>query len=154
MSTQSTAAPVRTHVVVEAPRQHAFDVFTQEMKSWWPEDHHMLDGEIGEMVFEPRAGGRVYDRGIDGRECTWARVLAYEPPGPSRRRLGGDARCRRLCQRMAEDAGGARGPDRRLTRHCARPARCLMPCRVSSAAMPDVELKPRRYTDARPHACA
>jgi uncharacterized protein YndB with AHSA1/START domain len=80
MSTQSTAAPVCTHIVVQAPRQRAFDVFTQEMKSWWPEDHHILDGEVGEMVFEPRAGGRVYDRGTDGRECTWARVLAYEPP--------------------------------------------------------------------------
>ncbi len=80
MSTQSTAAPVRTHVVVEAPLQRAFDVFTQQMKSWWPEGHHILDGEVGEMVFEPRAGGRVYDRGADGRECTWARVVAYEPP--------------------------------------------------------------------------
>jgi uncharacterized protein YndB with AHSA1/START domain len=80
MSTQSTAAPVRTSIVVEAPLQRAFEVFTQEMKAWWPEDHHMLDGEIGEMIFEPRAGGRVYDRATDGRECTWARVLAYEPP--------------------------------------------------------------------------
>jgi uncharacterized protein YndB with AHSA1/START domain len=80
MSTQSTAAPVRTSIVVEAPVPRAFEVFTQEMQSWWPEDHHMLDGEIGEMVFEPRAGGRVYDRATDGRECTWARVLAYEPP--------------------------------------------------------------------------
>jgi uncharacterized protein YndB with AHSA1/START domain len=81
MSTQSTAAPVRTQVVVEAPLQRAFDVFTHQMSSWWPADHHMLDGEVGEMVFEPRAGGRVYDRGTDGRECTWARVVAYEPPG-------------------------------------------------------------------------
>jgi uncharacterized protein YndB with AHSA1/START domain len=32
------------------------------------------------MVFEPRAGGHVYDRGVDGSECRWARVLAYEPP--------------------------------------------------------------------------
>jgi uncharacterized protein YndB with AHSA1/START domain len=80
MSTQSTAAPVRTHTVVEAPIQRAFDVFTQEMKSWWPEDHHLLDGEVGEMIFEPRAGGRIYDLGTNGQECTWARVLAYEPP--------------------------------------------------------------------------
>jgi uncharacterized protein YndB with AHSA1/START domain len=80
MSTQSTAAPVRTSIVVETPLRRAFEVFTQEMTSWWPEDHHMLDGEVGAMVFEPRAGGRVYDRGTDGRECTWARVLAYEPP--------------------------------------------------------------------------
>ncbi|HEY1716171.1 MAG TPA: SRPBCC family protein [Solirubrobacteraceae bacterium] len=81
MSTQSTAAPVRTSIEVEAPRQRAFEVFTQEMASWWPGDHHLLDGEIVEMIFEPRAGGRVYDRSADGRELTWARVVAYEPPG-------------------------------------------------------------------------
>jgi hypothetical protein len=32
------------------------------------------------MVFEPREGGHIYDRGVDGSECHWARVLAYEPP--------------------------------------------------------------------------
>lgn len=80
MSTQSTAAPVRTSIVVEAPVQRAFEVFTQEMTSWWPEDHHLIEGEIGEMIFEQYAGGRVYDLTADGRECTWARVLAYEPP--------------------------------------------------------------------------
>jgi uncharacterized protein YndB with AHSA1/START domain len=80
MSTQSTAAPVRTQVVVEAPIRRAFDVFTQDMMSWWPADHHLLEGELTEMVFEARAGGRIYDRNADGGEFTWARVLAYEPP--------------------------------------------------------------------------
>ena len=32
------------------------------------------------VMFDPRVGGRVYDRGIDGSEGQWARVLAYEPP--------------------------------------------------------------------------
>jgi uncharacterized protein YndB with AHSA1/START domain len=32
------------------------------------------------MVFEPRVGGHVYDVGVDGTECRWARVLEYEPP--------------------------------------------------------------------------
>jgi uncharacterized protein YndB with AHSA1/START domain len=40
----------------------------------------MLGVDIAETVFEPREGGRVYDRGVDGSECGWARVLAYEPP--------------------------------------------------------------------------
>jgi len=80
MTMQSSAAPVRTRTVVEAPINRAFEVFTREMKSWWPSDHHILDGEVAEMIFEPRLGGRIYDRGTDGQECTWARVLAYEPP--------------------------------------------------------------------------
>src|SRR6202020_2000769 len=54
--------------------------FTADMGGWWPRDHHLLDGELAEIVFEPRVGGRLFDRGVDGRECQWARVLAYEPP--------------------------------------------------------------------------
>jgi uncharacterized protein YndB with AHSA1/START domain len=81
MSTQSVASPVRTSIVVEAPQERAFEVFTADMGSWWPDDKHILQGELAEMVFEPRAGGRIYDRATDGSECTWARVLAYEPPG-------------------------------------------------------------------------
>jgi uncharacterized protein YndB with AHSA1/START domain len=80
MSTQSTAAPVRTSIVVQAPIAKAFEVFTADIGSWWPETHHILEGELAEMVFEPRAGGHVYDRATDGSECRWARVLAYEPP--------------------------------------------------------------------------
>jgi uncharacterized protein YndB with AHSA1/START domain len=51
-----------------------------DIGSWWPPDHHILDGELAEMVFEPRVGGHVYDVGVDGNECRWARVLAYDPP--------------------------------------------------------------------------
>jgi uncharacterized protein YndB with AHSA1/START domain len=81
MSTQSTEAPVRTSIVVDAPLERAFSVFTDDMGSWWPPEHHILQGELEEMVFEPRAGGRIYDRATDGTTCAWARVLAYEPPG-------------------------------------------------------------------------
>ena len=80
MSTQSVAAPVRTSIVVEAPQERAFELFTADMGSWWPADKHILQGELAEMVFEPRVGGRITDRAVDGTECSWARVLAYEPP--------------------------------------------------------------------------
>jgi uncharacterized protein YndB with AHSA1/START domain len=80
MSTQTADTSVRTAVIVEAPIERAFSVFTDEMASWWPPEHHILEADLAEMVFEPRAGGHIYDRGIDGSECRWARVLAYEPP--------------------------------------------------------------------------
>jgi uncharacterized protein YndB with AHSA1/START domain len=81
MSTQAAnATAVRTSIVVEAAPERAFTVFTAEMGTWWPPEHHLLEAELSETVFEPRVGGRIYDKGVDGSECTWARVLAYEPP--------------------------------------------------------------------------
>jgi uncharacterized protein YndB with AHSA1/START domain len=76
--TQDTS--VRVHVVVEAPIEHAFRVFTEDFDKIKPREHNMLPVDIAETIFERRAGGRVFDRGVDGSECQWARVLAYEPP--------------------------------------------------------------------------
>ena len=78
--TQATATTVRCAIVVEAPIARAFRVFTEEFDRIKPREHNMLDVDIAETVLEPHAGGRVYDRGVDGSECQWARVLAYEPP--------------------------------------------------------------------------
>jgi uncharacterized protein YndB with AHSA1/START domain len=80
MTTQAQEASVKTQIVVEAPIERAFRVFTEEFDRIKPREHNMLGVDIAESVFEPREGGRIYDRGIDGSECQWARVLAYEPP--------------------------------------------------------------------------
>jgi uncharacterized protein YndB with AHSA1/START domain len=80
MSIQSTAPPVRVEVVVDAPIERAFKVFTEGMNEWWPASHHILEAELADMVFEPWAGGGIIDKGVDGSECRWARVLVYEPP--------------------------------------------------------------------------
>ena len=65
-------------------RSSAHSPFTPtRSRSWWSKDHHVLKAELAEMIFEPRVGGHVYDRGVDGSECRWARVLAYEPPRAS-----------------------------------------------------------------------
>ena len=71
---------VHVQIVVEAPIERAFRVFTEEFDRIKPREHNLLHVEIAETVFEPRVGGHVYDRGVDGSECRWARVLAYEPP--------------------------------------------------------------------------
>jgi uncharacterized protein YndB with AHSA1/START domain len=81
MSTQAAnTTAVRTSIVVDATPERAFTVFTAEMGTWWPPEHHLLEADLSETVFEPRVGGRIYDKGVDGSDCTWARVLAYEPP--------------------------------------------------------------------------
>jgi uncharacterized protein YndB with AHSA1/START domain len=80
VSTQATDTSVRTSIVVEAPLDRAFKVFVEHFDRIKPREHNMLGVEIAETVFEPRVGGNIYDRGVDGSECRWARVLAYEPP--------------------------------------------------------------------------
>lgn len=80
MTVQETATTVRESIVVDAPVDRAFKVYTDEIGTWWPSDHHVLESELAEMVFEPRVGGHIYDRGVDGSECRWATVLAYDPP--------------------------------------------------------------------------
>jgi DNA-binding transcriptional ArsR family regulator/uncharacterized protein YndB with AHSA1/START domain len=80
MSTQAPVTSVRTSIVVEAPIERAFGVFTSDFGSFKPPEHNMLQVEIAETVFEPRVGGYLYDRGVDGSVCRWGRVLADEPP--------------------------------------------------------------------------
>jgi uncharacterized protein YndB with AHSA1/START domain len=80
MNTQAAVTSIRTSVEVEVPIDRAFRVFTEDFDRIKPRAHNMLEVDIAESVFEPRVGGRVYDRGVDGSECQWARVLAYEPP--------------------------------------------------------------------------
>jgi uncharacterized protein YndB with AHSA1/START domain len=80
MTTQAQGASVRRQIVVEAPIERAFRVFTEDFGSFKPPEHNLLGAEIAETVFEPHEGGHLYDRGVDGSECRWARVLAYEPP--------------------------------------------------------------------------
>ncbi len=81
MSTQIAPTAVHSSIVVDAPIERAFSVFTDGISTWWPPEHHILQAELAETVFEPREGGYVYDRGVDGSECRWARVLVYAPPG-------------------------------------------------------------------------
>jgi uncharacterized protein YndB with AHSA1/START domain len=78
--TEPEEAVVRRQIVVEAPIDRAFSVFTERFGDFKPPEHNLLGVAIAETVFEPRVGGHIYDRAVDGSECRWARVLAFEPP--------------------------------------------------------------------------
>ena len=80
MTDQAAATSVQASIVVDAPIEEAFSIFTEGIGSWWPPEYNLLEVDIAERVFEPRAGGEVYDIGVDGSECHWGNVLAYEPP--------------------------------------------------------------------------
>lgn len=80
MNRQVPIASVRQSIVVEAPVVRAFKVFTEQFGDFKPREHNLLAVPIAETVFETRVGGHIYDRGVDGSECRWARVLAFEPP--------------------------------------------------------------------------
>jgi uncharacterized protein YndB with AHSA1/START domain len=70
---------IRRQVVVQAPQRRAFEVFSSEMTSWWPADHHIGSAPIAEIVVEPREGGRWFTRHTDGSESSTGYVMAWEP---------------------------------------------------------------------------
>jgi uncharacterized protein YndB with AHSA1/START domain len=74
------AATVRKQVVVEAPIERAFMVFTDRFGDFKPPEHNLLAAPVAQTVFEPWVGGGITDRATDGSECRWARILAYDPP--------------------------------------------------------------------------
>jgi uncharacterized protein YndB with AHSA1/START domain len=80
VSSQVQGTSVRHQIVVDAPIERAFSVFTQDFGRFKPREHNLLGAELAETVFELREGGHVYDRAVDGSECRWARVLVFEPP--------------------------------------------------------------------------
>ncbi|WBB75056.1 SRPBCC family protein [Micromonospora sp. WMMD1128] len=75
-----TNTVVRRQIVVDAPVERAFAVFTARFGDFKPKEHNLLESPIVETVFEPKVGGHIYDRAEDGSECAWARILAFEPP--------------------------------------------------------------------------
>ena len=80
MTTTTAPTSVTLDVTVGVPVETAFSVFTENFDQIKPREHNLLEVPIEATVFEPRVGGHIYDRGIDGSECRWARVLAFDAP--------------------------------------------------------------------------
>lgn len=76
--------PLRLSLVVQCPAGHAFTVWTAKTSRWWPVSHTVTEEAGLEVLFEPRVGGRIFERTPAGAEVDWGEVTAWDPP----RRLG------------------------------------------------------------------
>ena len=73
-------APVRRSIQVNASPAKAFDVFTAGMGRWWLPSHKLGKTAFKDVIIEPCAGGRWFERSEDGSEWNWGKVLVWEPP--------------------------------------------------------------------------
>jgi uncharacterized protein YndB with AHSA1/START domain len=80
MAEQTTDVPVRKSLTVKASPERAFEVFTAEMDTWWPREHHIGKSPMKKCIVEGRVGGRCYSEQMDGTDCDWGSVLAWDPP--------------------------------------------------------------------------
>jgi uncharacterized protein YndB with AHSA1/START domain len=80
MTTAPTIPAIRRRITVAAPIERAFRVFTESFDTWWPRGHHIGAADLAQAVIQPYEGGRWYERGTDGSECDWGRVMAWQPP--------------------------------------------------------------------------
>jgi uncharacterized protein YndB with AHSA1/START domain len=72
--------PLRLSYDINAPADHAFDVWTNRLAAWWPKGHSASGDPNTTVVFEPRLGGRIFERTSDGNEIEWGEITRWEPP--------------------------------------------------------------------------
>jgi uncharacterized protein YndB with AHSA1/START domain len=69
---------IRKSVVVAAPVERTWELFTERMGDWWPLATHSIGGDRTETaVVTPE---RIFERWQDGSERLWGRMLAWDPP--------------------------------------------------------------------------
>ena len=77
---EAAVEPLTLSFTVECSPEHAFSVWTEKTGAWWPANH-TISGEDGTaVVFEPRPGGRIFERSPSGVEHDWGEVIAWDPP--------------------------------------------------------------------------
>jgi uncharacterized protein YndB with AHSA1/START domain len=75
-----TIAPIRKTVSVAAPPERVYALFTGHMGAWWPKGMTIGAAPAAEVLIEPHAGGRWFERSEDKAETNWGKVLEWDPP--------------------------------------------------------------------------
>lgn len=74
----AAAGPIEHEYDVACSPAHAFEVFTGEIGTWWP-DGYSPPGKV-DVSIEPRVGGACVMRIVDGSAYSWGTVVAWDPP--------------------------------------------------------------------------
>lgn len=72
--------PIRLSFELPCSAAHAFDTWTKRVSTWWPPSHKTSGDPEALVTFEPRVGGRIFERTSDGREVDWGEILEWSPP--------------------------------------------------------------------------
>jgi uncharacterized protein YndB with AHSA1/START domain len=72
--------PVHKEILVQAPAEDVFRLFTERMDSWWPRTYRLGQAKLERIVLESRLHGRLYQVCDDGKETNWGKVLVWDPP--------------------------------------------------------------------------
>lgn len=68
--------PVRREILVDAPPDRAFTVFTDDIGGWWPLGSYSVFGAAATVAFEE---GRIVERSPEGETAVWGTVREWEP---------------------------------------------------------------------------
>lgn len=78
---KTTTQPVRVSICVKGTTKRAFQVFTEEMGTWWPNASYSIEpDQVITAQMDPRLGGRIVERHRDGTEANWGVITVWEPP--------------------------------------------------------------------------
>jgi hypothetical protein len=72
--------PLRITFEVDCSPDHAFATWTRRATSLWPPEHTVSHEPGTEIVFEPRPGGRIFERTERGNEIEWGKIVDWDPP--------------------------------------------------------------------------
>jgi uncharacterized protein YndB with AHSA1/START domain len=75
-----TVPPLRREVLVDVDRDLAFEVFTQQIGTWWPLGEFSVHGSESTVAFEGgHIGSRIVESLAGAADATWGTVTRWQP---------------------------------------------------------------------------
>lgn len=76
--------PIIKTIEVSCNQERAFEVFLNEMDSWWPLGKFTISAMRGAPAkairVEAKQGGKILEIGPNGTEYSWGTIKSYDPP--------------------------------------------------------------------------